>query len=148
MVGCGAPQRGVNVGLGLGWASEVENRSISRFMDTAVSEVAMGDDDRWNEIAKIWSEHRLNGIGATCFLAGLGELFARAPTVFLERHLAGDQVAKDLAREGYNLLFAKQIVGERGFNPELARRNALAMFNQRWIISDDQTRRSTSLSCL
>ena len=136
-VGCGTVHREEKR---TGWACEIEDRSISRFMGDAVNEMAMGDDEKWNELANIWYERRLDGIGATCYLVGLGELFARAPNVFLERHLSGDDVAKQLAREGYNLLYADEIWG-RSFDPEVARDNAVSMFRQRKNVSNEQTSR-------
>lgn len=124
-----------------GWARFIEDRSISRFMESSVDAVAQGPDDEWNQISEIWTSRRLDGIAATCFSVGLGELFARSPTVFLERHLAGDVTAKELAREGYNLLYSEEILKRYSFDADKARANAVNMFNQRKSMEEGNTRR-------
>ncbi len=128
-----------------GWAAQVEDRSISRFMGQAVAQLAQGDDAQWNEMVRIWKAGRLDGIAATCFEVGLGELLARAPTVFLERHLAGDESALALARQGYRLLYADEVqktqkLPQPRLNVAAARANALRLFRQRQSMSDEETR--------
>jgi hypothetical protein len=110
-------------------------------MGVTVDQLARGSDQEWNELSRIWSTHRIDGIGATCFIVGLGELFARAPSVFLERHLLGDLTAKELAREGYNLLYSQHIMEGRSFNPKVARLNAINLFRQRQDMEDEITKK-------
>ena len=124
-----------------GWACDVEDRSISRFMGGAVARLARGDDTDWSEVTRIWTAHRLDGIAATCFVVGLGELFARSPSIFLERYLSGDDTAKEMAREGYNLLYAAQVLRSSDFDADKARSNALRLYRQRQSFADEPTRR-------
>jgi hypothetical protein len=139
LAGCLSPNRNQQANESASsWACSIEDRSISRFMGAAVDQLAQGSDQEWDEVSKIWSARRIDGIGATCFVVGLGELFARAPSVFLERHLSGDLTAKELAREGYNLLYSERIVSERSFDPDVVRSNALNLFRQRQAMEEDE----------
>lgn len=139
LVGCSSDERPSSSPHQHGWARYMEDREISRFLETAINDLSKGDDETWNRISKVWRANKLDGIGATCFLVGLGELFARSPTIFLERYLAGDETAKELAREAYGLLYAEHIVNKPSFNVETVRVNALRMYRQRQAMADEVT---------
>ncbi|HYF34445.1 MAG TPA: hypothetical protein VD994_04070, partial [Prosthecobacter sp.] len=119
----------------VGWACWLENREISRLMGRSANTLARGDDATWNEIHDLWVSKSLDGIVAECYTVGLGELFARAPNVFLERHLAGDRAAKELARRAYRLAYAGDAIGHPKLDTDAIRAAALNLYRQRMTFS-------------
>ena len=142
LLGCTAPEEKERASAPYGWARLLEDRSVSRYMETAISRITLGDERAWKEVTGFWEQKRLDGIAAECYLTALGELYARCPTVFLERHLAGDKSAKYLAREGHRMVYASEFAGKFGFRPDAARENAVSMFRQRASIGDALTKNS------
>ncbi len=125
-----------------GWARRLEDRSVSRLMEAALTAITLGDEKTWKKISSLWEEKRLDGIAAECYKTALGEIFVRCPTIFLERHLAGDKSARYLAREGYQMVYASHFASKFGFNLNTARENARRMFIQRANVSNAYTKKA------